>query len=59
MGCPFCGLVFNAALNAGAGAVAGSMANHLQARHPLEAAVVGLVGGAAIVYLVYLLLKLL
>ena len=59
MGCPFCGLVFNAALNAGAGAVAGSWANHIRARHPAEATVISLVGGAMIVYLAYQLFKLL
>jgi hypothetical protein len=58
MGCPFCGLVFNAALNAGAGAIAGSVANHIRARHPVEATVVGLVGGAVILWLLYLLFKL-
>ncbi len=58
MGCPFCGFVFNAALNAGAGAVAGSLAKHVAARHPVEAAVIGLVGGAVIVYLVYLFFRL-
>jgi hypothetical protein len=57
MGCPFCGLVFNAGLSYGAGTVAGACANHIRVRHPKEAFLMSLVGGTLITYLITRMLK--
>ncbi len=57
MSCPFCGVAFNIALDAGAGTVAGTYASHIRAQHPKEAFVVSVIGGTVLLYVISRIFK--